>query len=309
MYATHAEMAHELRGTLAAGEPCPVCRQEVHRVPKAGAAPKVTAAEKALAKAEKAETKARTEQDRCAGAEASARTAVGDASAGIGRAEVTLAPARDAVAAAERLAHRHQGSARRMARRGRRPAIAVRGARGRAHRRRTGGRGRARRAVERARAGLDEATRLAEGAGGAIATFANRLSGVWGRLERGSRRPPRSRTRSRSAFAVDPRGTWSRVTSVRRANATSRSRGVTTRPRARGDPPGRGPRGPTTTSGARWPRPAWRTARRPNGCRSSRSGSRRRASWSGRIVERDASRASRSASPTTSSRRGSSASS
>ena len=108
MSATHAEMAHELRGTLAAGEPCPVCRQEVHQVPKAGAAPKVKAAQNTLATAEKAEGKARTERDRCAGVEASARTSVGDASAGVGRVEAALAGALETVAGAT-AALRHEG--------------------------------------------------------------------------------------------------------------------------------------------------------------------------------------------------------
>jgi exonuclease SbcC len=182
MTAAHAEMAHELRGTLATGEPCPVCRQEVHQVPKTGAAPKIKAAENVLAKAEKAEAKARTERDRCAGKEASARTSVGDASAGIGRAEATLARALEAVAGAtaaltatkdqlvgwlgEDGDPRSLFEAREAELTAAEQAVEV-----------------ARRAVEEARAGLDEATRLADGAGGAIATLANRLSGVWGRLE------------------------------------------------------------------------------------------------------------------------------
>jgi exonuclease SbcC len=182
MSATHVEMAHELRGTLAAGEPCPVCRQEVHQVPKAGAAPKVKAAESALAKAEKAEAKARTERDRCAGAEASARTSVGEASAGIDRAEATLAQVLDAVtgAAAALTATKDQlvgwlgedGDPRSLfeAREAELTAAeqAIEAAR---------------RAVEEARTSLDQAARLAEGAVGVIATLANRLSGVWGRLE------------------------------------------------------------------------------------------------------------------------------
>ncbi len=180
--ATHAEMAHELRGTLAAGEPCPVCRQEVNRVPKAGAAPKVKAAQNALARAERAEAKTRDERNRCAGADASARTSVGDASAGIGRAEATLAQALDTAAAAtasltatkdqlvgwlgEEGDPRSLFEAREAELTAAEQAVET-----------------ARQAVEAARAGLDEAARLAEGAGGAIATLANRLSGAWGRLE------------------------------------------------------------------------------------------------------------------------------
>ncbi len=85
MDAKHAEMAHELRGTLEAGEPCPVCRQEVHTLPKAGAAPKAAAAEKGLAKAERVEADARTTKERCAADAASARTAAAEASGGSAR--------------------------------------------------------------------------------------------------------------------------------------------------------------------------------------------------------------------------------
>src|SRR6185503_10941781 len=155
---------------------------DVHQVPKAGAAPKVKAAENALAKAEKAEAKARAERDRCAGTEASARTSVGDATAGIGRAEVALTQALETVAGATAAltATKDQlvgwlgedGDPRSLfeAREAELTAAeqAVEAARG---------------AVEAARAGLDEAARLAEGAGGEVATLANRLSGVWGRLD------------------------------------------------------------------------------------------------------------------------------
>ena len=182
MAATHAEMAHELRGALVAGEPCPVCRQEVHQPPKAGAAPKVKAAENALVRAEKTEAKARIERDRRAGAEASARTSVEESSAGIARAESALALALDTVAAATAslTATKDQlvgwlgeeGDPRSL--------FEAREAELTAAERAVES---ANRAVESARAGLDEAARLAEGAGGAIASLANRLAGVWGRLE------------------------------------------------------------------------------------------------------------------------------
>jgi DNA repair protein SbcC/Rad50 len=182
MAATHAEMAHELRGTLVAAEPCPVCAQVVHRVPKAGAAPKVKAAESALAKAEKTEAKARTERDRCAGTDASARTSVDEAGAGIGRGEAALAQALDTAAAATAslTATKDQlvgwlgeeGDPRSLFEAREAELTAAERAVEAGHR-----------AVEAARAGLDEAARLAEGASAAIAAMANRLSGVWGRLE------------------------------------------------------------------------------------------------------------------------------
>ena len=64
--ARHAEMAAELRGGLAANEPCPVCAQVVTVVPKAGKAAGIKAAERARAAAAKRhDTDART-RDRAA---------------------------------------------------------------------------------------------------------------------------------------------------------------------------------------------------------------------------------------------------
>ena len=75
-------MAHELRGSLVAGEPCPVCAQSVTTVPKRGAAPKaVSAAEKALTKAERAEADLRAEKERLATTVGSATKAVSEAEA------------------------------------------------------------------------------------------------------------------------------------------------------------------------------------------------------------------------------------
>jgi exonuclease SbcC len=77
--AQHAEMAHELRRELAEGAPCPVCAQVVERVPRAGAAPKVSAADRRLSKARAAERGARTARD---GAATTLATAVEQAAAG-----------------------------------------------------------------------------------------------------------------------------------------------------------------------------------------------------------------------------------
>ena len=80
--ARHAEMAHELRGSLVAGDPCPVCAQPVATLPKRGAAPKaVSAAEKALAKAERTEAGLRAEKERLATAVGAATRAVSEAEA------------------------------------------------------------------------------------------------------------------------------------------------------------------------------------------------------------------------------------
>ena len=97
----HAEMAHELRRDLTAGEPCPVCDRVVERVPRAGAAPKVAAADRALAKARTVETKARNTKEQAA---AGAATALEQSAAGSERAEalaIQLVAGQDAARDAE----------------------------------------------------------------------------------------------------------------------------------------------------------------------------------------------------------------
>ena len=97
----HAEMAHELRRDLTAGEPCPVCDRVVERVPRAGVAPKVAAADRALAKARTVETKARNTKEQAA---AGAATALEQSAAGSERAEalaIQLVAGQDAARDAE----------------------------------------------------------------------------------------------------------------------------------------------------------------------------------------------------------------
>lgn len=182
MDAKHAEMAHELRGTLQAGEPCPVCRQEVHTLPKPGAAPKVATAEKALANAERDEAGARATKERCAAGDASARTAAAEASGGIGKTETVLDRAATAMAAADAaLAATKSQLVEWLGEEGDvRSLFEGREAELTAAERAVDG---ARTEVERARSAHDEAVRQAEDAGTRIATIANRLSGIWGRLE------------------------------------------------------------------------------------------------------------------------------
>ena len=235
MAATHAEMAHELRGALVAGEPCPVCAQEVHQVPKAGAAPKVKAAVSALAKAEKTEAKARTERDRCAGADASARTSVDEAGAGIGRGEAALAQAMDTTAAATAslTATKDQlvgwlgeeGDPRSLFEAREAELTAAERAVEAGHR-----------AVEAARAGLDEATRLAEGASAAIATAGEPAVGGVG-PPRGGPRRRRGAGGDRVGVCGDPRGTGHAPRAC-----DDRTRRCD---RARGRCRARAPRGPT----------------------------------------------------------------
>jgi DNA repair protein SbcC/Rad50 len=76
--ARHTDMAAELRGSLAKGEPCPVCAQTVATLPPKGArAAKAVAATKALERARAAEDKRRTaaEKARADVAGATERTA------------------------------------------------------------------------------------------------------------------------------------------------------------------------------------------------------------------------------------------
>lgn len=97
----HAEMGHELRRELIAGEPCPVCDRVVERVPRTGAAPKVAAADRALAKARAAEGAARDAKERAA---AGAATALEQAAASAQRVEalaIQLAAREDATRKAE----------------------------------------------------------------------------------------------------------------------------------------------------------------------------------------------------------------
>ena len=182
MDAKHAEMAHELRGTLSAGEPCPVCRQEVHTLPKTGAAPKVAAAERGLAKAERDEADARATKERCAAEDASARTSATEAGGGIGKAEAVIERATAAMATADAKLSAtksqlvewlgEEGDVRSLFEAREAELTTVERAVDEA-----------RTQVERARSAHEEAVRQAEDAGTRIATIANRLSGVWGRLD------------------------------------------------------------------------------------------------------------------------------
>ncbi len=182
MDAAHAEMAHELRSTLIAGEPCPVCRQEVHAVPRAGAAPKVAAARKALTKAEKVEATVRADKERCASTGASMRTAIAEAESRIGKAEADRARADTARAAVEAdLAATKSQLIEGLHGEGDfRSLFEARQAELTAAERAFE---QARTALELTRAGVEEAEHLAEGAGEAIAAIANRFSGLWGRLD------------------------------------------------------------------------------------------------------------------------------
>jgi exonuclease SbcC len=100
--ARHAEMAFALRKELAPGEPCPVCEQDVAILPKVGRAPrKVTAAERALETARRAEAKARVARERVLGDVATAEERVVAASADAERCAAELDRAASAARTAD----------------------------------------------------------------------------------------------------------------------------------------------------------------------------------------------------------------
>ncbi|MGZ6543837.1 MAG: AAA family ATPase [Actinomycetota bacterium] len=178
--AQHTEMAHELCGALVAGEPCPVCEQPVASIPKGRAAPKVTTAARAVEKVEASLAKARDAKERASQVRASAATAV-----------------EEAAKRAEECAENHERTVERL--RAAEAAIAT-----------TNGQlvewlgeGDARTLLEARQAELDAAEHAAEEARAAVdasrkdleqtrgsaaqagkqlTSFANKLSGAWGRL-------------------------------------------------------------------------------------------------------------------------------
>ena len=178
--AQHAEMAHELRGALVAGVPCPVCDQPVGTIPKGRAAPKVAAAAKAVAKAETSLAKARDAKERASQARASAATAVDEA---VRRAEESVANhdrtverLREAEAAVattngQLVEWLGEGDARTLleARQAELDAAEHAAEEGRA-------------AVDASRKDLERTRGSATQAGKQLTSFANKLSGAWGRL-------------------------------------------------------------------------------------------------------------------------------
>ena len=99
--ARHAEMAAELRGGLAANEPCPVCAQLVTTVPKAGKAPAIRQAERALAAAAKRHDADARARDRAAVTAANAAAAAAAAETERDRRTAASAAAEAAVQLAE----------------------------------------------------------------------------------------------------------------------------------------------------------------------------------------------------------------
>ena len=178
--AQHAEMAHELRGALVAGESCPVCDQPVHSIPKRAGAPKVAAAARAVAKAETALEKARRAKEHASQIRASAVTAVDEAArrtveSGANHDQMTerLRTAEAAIATtnSQLVEWLGEGDARTL--------LEAREAELEAAER---GVEEARAAMDASRAMLEQTREAAVGSVHLLTSFANRLSGAWGRL-------------------------------------------------------------------------------------------------------------------------------
>ena len=181
--AEHAEMARTLRGELRAGDPCPVCDQPVHAVPRAAGAPKVSAAERALAKATKELGSAQTRRERAASAFTVAETSAEAAAGAIASAaEVAAGATTEREAAQASLdATRSQlvdwlgeegeihalFDAREAELTTAEETVAAAAA-----------------AAQERRDALDRAKELASGAAQRLAALASRLAGSWGRLGR-----------------------------------------------------------------------------------------------------------------------------
>lgn len=182
--AAHADMAHELRSTLAPGDPCPVCDRPVIDLPALGSGPTaVVEAEAELATAEAAEVAARECKERSAEAKAAARTATAAARDAVGTAasacqraheEILEAEAELAATQSQLVEWLGEGDAHELLQARESALIA------------------AELALEEAGGALDEARLVHEGirdetmaANEALGRVANRLSGTWGRLGEG----------------------------------------------------------------------------------------------------------------------------
>jgi exonuclease SbcC len=181
--AQHAEMARTLRGDLHAGEPCPVCAQPVHAVPKAGAAPKVTAAERAVAKAATSLEAARTRRERIASAFTAAQTsAAGAAAAIVAAADAAAAADEERAAALAALDATRSQLVEWLGEEGEIQALfESREAELTAAEEAVAA---AKEAVQEHRDVLDRAREEAAGSAHDLAQLANRLAGSWGRLGR-----------------------------------------------------------------------------------------------------------------------------
>jgi len=178
--ARHADMARSLRAGLEAGQPCPVCQQAVSTIPKAGRAPAIAGAERALDRARRGESKARAaHRDAAAKATASeerstsATVRSADRARDLEEAEESLRAADAALATvqSELVDRLGDGDPRALLHERNRELDEA----GQALERATAEAAQARAAHDRARRLDDEGRRR-------MATLANRLASVWGLL-------------------------------------------------------------------------------------------------------------------------------
>jgi exonuclease SbcC len=179
--AQHAEMAHELRGSLTAGEPCPVCAQPVATRPKRGAAPKAIAvARRAAEEAEGAEAGIRAGRERLASEVGAAGAAMSEAEQRLSESAQTLEAAEadlrtaeaELTAAKDRLAERLGIGEPRALIEARSSELSA------AEEAAT----RATHDVDAARRELDAVRERAQEAATSLAKLANELAAVWGAL-------------------------------------------------------------------------------------------------------------------------------
>ena len=198
--AQHAEMARTLRGDLHAGEPCPVCDQPVHAVPKTAGAAKVAASERAVAKATKELDVAAARRERAVSALTAAETSAASAAVAIESAVAAAAAAtRDREAAQAAIDATRSQLVDWLGEEGEiqvlfeaREAELTAAEEGVAT---------AKEAVQERRDVLDRAKELAAGAARALSTLASRLAGSWGRLGRDDRVAPEAEA-VRAAFGA-----------------------------------------------------------------------------------------------------------
>jgi exonuclease SbcC len=188
--AQHAEMALVLRGELAAGDRCPVCDQPVHDVPRRGRAPKVAAAERAVAKASAAVATAQEKRERAAQVASAAMGAAANADAAAHAAGERAAAAVEELRSAEAaLTATHGQLVEWLGEGDARTLLEAREAELDAAERSAQA---ARAALEAAQAELETARERGAESTAQLSMMANRLSVAWGRLGEDRAVPPES---------------------------------------------------------------------------------------------------------------------
>jgi exonuclease SbcC len=178
--ARHADMARVLRSELVAGQPCPVCRQEIATVPPVGRAPAIAGAERTLERARRTEAKSRAAHQAAAGAVTATDERLSSARARAEERARDLAEAEEASRAADASLAAAQSEL--VDRLGEGDPRALLEERSRELAEAAAALERATVAAAEARTALDRARRLGDEGRTRIAAIANRLASVWGML-------------------------------------------------------------------------------------------------------------------------------